>query len=196
MEFLRIGFMFGFIPTPGMILLILFIVSVILIPVRYRERKERQKISQSFEVIDWLSAKTCSSITLEEFQEAKTRAATLSPQESFDFAILFAATLKGVLAHPTKHKLEKIDVLLRDERNLSRQFQQDMMKTLIDVHERYELELAAFIRTITNQTENPIALKAILTLSLSDAKKHSHLQKVTSEIASSPIWRTFYNFGQ
>jgi hypothetical protein len=188
--------MFGFIPTPGTVLLILFIVSAILIPVRNKERKERRKISQSFEVIDWLSAETCSSITLEEFQEAKTRAATLPSQESFDFAVSFAAILKGVLAHPTKHKLEKMDVLLRDERNLSRQFQRDMLKTLIDVHERYEMELAAFIRTISSQTENPIVLKSIHTLSLSDTKKHSQLQKVTSEIASSPIWRTFYNFGR
>ena len=186
MDFLRIGFLFGFIPTPGLLLLIFTTISIILIPFRLRERGERLEFSDMFTEHDWLSSKSKSNIPPSEFEAAKQRGHSLSDQECFDLAVSSSEILKGVLAHPTVFKLKKLDAFLHNDCNLSKQFQSDLAKNLGYIYSRYQLELAGLIEAILAQSENPIVLAAVNNLTLGQDIENARLKSVSNAIIESP----------
>lgn len=117
------------------------------------DRKQSSPIMAAIREADWLKPVDDPEVT-----------EPLSPQASFDYAASFGAALKGVFAHPTPAKLERLNALLASPHNLEDQLWRDMPGPLRDTHRSYSREYAVLLQTVADHSNHPVQLYAAFRL--------------------------------
>jgi|GEM_PF-1653390 len=139
------------------------------------DRKQSSPIMAAIREADWLKP-----------IESTGTPEPLSPQASFDYAASFGAALKGVFAHPTPAKLERLNALLASPHNLEDQLWRDMPMRLREAFRSYGREYSALVETIADHSENPVQLYTAYRLAICLPEAPQRIRDIGLALASDP----------